>query len=228
MKKAIFILAFILLCVLGCFFSNHNSMTNNNDTLEDTTEVGPATEEKDNAKDTIKREVAKVEPFPEHLIVRTRDEIKYRTLVEHKGRQRFGSCVLTAIYSIEELDNITGKKLSTPNVGSFQLVMYLSHKGAYKPETIVLVCDGVPHQITPNFIQSAGSGKFILLFNIGIMNSTSTVPRDITKAKTVEIRVRYDNGDDIIKVSDKDQEAIKVMYWSFYRDGGTNTEVDGY
>ena len=60
------------------------------------------------------------------------------------------------------------------------------------------------------------------------MNSTSTVPRDITKAKTVEIRVRYDNGDDIIKVSDKDKEAIKVMYWSFYRDGGTNTEVDGY
>lgn len=226
MKKIVPILV-IILCIADCFFSNHNGMTNNNVIIEDTTDFEPTIEVKAEDRDTVKQEPAKQEPFPKHLIVRTRDEIKFSTLVEHKGRQKFGSCVLTAMYSIDELD-IMGKKMSKPEVGTFQLVMYLSHRGAYKPQTIVLVCDGMPHQIRPNFTQSAGRGKFILLFNISIMNETSTVPRDIINAKSVEIRVRYDNGDEIIKVPDGDKKAVEVMYRSYRMDGGKNYELDGY
>lgn len=164
-------------------------------------------------------EVKEEQPaFDESLIIKQTDSITYRTTVTYAGLHKQGDLVLSAIYGMDEFDSF-GEKLLTPEVDVFQLTMHLKHNGAFKPETIVLVTDGKPHKLEPNFIQAVASGEFMLLFNYDIVR-TRSIPKDIINAKSIQVKVRYNNGDAVYNVTEEDQKAVETVFLSYLKDGG--------
>lgn len=165
-------------------------------------------------------EVKEEQPaFDESLIIKQTDSITYRTTVTYAGLHKQGDFFMSAMYGMDEFNSM-GEYLLTPEVDVFQVSMHLKHKGAYKPETIVLITDGKPQKIEPNFTQTVAKGEFMLLFNISLYNNTQSVPKRIINAKSVQVKVRYNNGDAVYDVTPEDRKAVETMYKSFLKDGG--------
>lgn len=153
-------------------------------------------------------------------VIRTTDSITYHTTVVYGGEHKPGDLVLSAVYGMDEFDSF-GDKLLTPEVDVFQLTMHLKHKGATRPEKFVVVTDGKPHMLEPSMIQKVARGEFMVLFNYGVMRMNS-VPRDIAKSKSCQVKVRYNNGDAVYNVTDEDKKAVATMFKSFIINGGTD------
>jgi hypothetical protein len=157
-------------------------------------------------------------------VIRTTDSITYHTTVMYAGEHKKGDFVMSAVYGMDEFNSF-GEHLLTPEVDVFQLSMHLKHKGAHKPETIVLVTDGKPQKIEPNFTQAVARGEFMLLFNISLFNGTQSVPKHIINAKSVQVKVRYNNGDAVYDVTEEDKKAVATMFKSYILDGGEDHSV---
>lgn len=195
MKRITFIIACILF--MGC--------QSNESTREEVQE-----ESQEEVRDAI----------DQSLIYREKDDITYHTNVTYAGEREPCDFIMSAIYGLDELDVITGEKLQEPSVDVFQLTMHLKHKGASRPERIVLVTDGTPHELKPNFTHGVRSGEFMLLFNISILNHNQSVPRDICDADSIQVKVRYDNGDVIYNATSEDKKAVETLFKSYKQDGG--------
>lgn len=192
MKKLVYFWLAILLCV-GCQQRVQQQIV----------------EEESETQDTI----------DQSLIFKTTDSITYHTTVMYAGEHKQGDFFMSAMYGMDEFNSM-GEYLLTPEVDVFQVSMHLKHKGAYKPETIVLITDGKPQKIEPNFTQTVAKGEFMLLFNISLYNNTQSVPKRIINAKSVQVKVRYNNGDAVYDVTPEDRKAVETMYKSFLKDGG--------
>ncbi|MBO4550789.1 MAG: hypothetical protein J5733_08665 [Bacteroidaceae bacterium] len=167
----------------------------------------------------VEEECEGQDTIDQSLIFKTTDSITYHTTVMYAGEHMQGDFVMSAMYGLDEFNSM-GEYLLTPEVDVFQITMHLKHKGAHKPETIVLVTDGKPQRIEPNFTQAVAKGEFMLLFNISLYNNTQSVPKHIINAKSVQVKVRYNNGDAVYNVTNEDRKAVETMYKSFLKDGG--------
>ena len=130
----------------------------------------------------VEEECEGQDTIDQSLIFKTTDSITYHTTVMYAGEHMQGDFVMSAMYGLDEFNSM-GEYLLTPEVDVFQITMHLKHKGAHKPETIVLVTDGKPQRIEPNFTQAVAKGEFMLLFNISLYNNTQSVPKHIINAK---------------------------------------------
>jgi hypothetical protein len=172
-------------------------------------------EEQEEVKDTI----------DQSLISKTTDSITMQTTVHYEGFRVFDDFIMSAAYTLDEFDSY-GEQLLTPKVGTFEITMHIKHKGARKPKKVVLVTDGKMHMLEPNFIYGEKLGDFMLLFYYDVLK-TRTVPRDIINAKSIQVKVRYDNGDVVYDATEDDRKAVETIFKSFIQDGGRDYSSDG-
>lgn len=214
MKKLLSILALVLLCVAGCYFSGHYS-SSEPETAFDTTNLNP----------TIEVQPQRQAPcyVSDSVITKTYEEFEQRTRIGHVDEKKLRPNMIGAhMYANCKPENFfVGPRTAKPSM--FVIDVYARRSGATSFYGCKVLIGEKVYELSVDQVKSLGGGSFIGACLVKMYSDDILEP--LSRATSAKVQYLFNNGDYEATLSKKDLRVFSDMYSVFLAHRG---EIKSY